>query len=560
MSDDEADRVTLLWWADPIEPLAAWAVRSTVDVPYILSWGDGTSTPMASSSKPVRHSYNVPGVYPLLAIAVPSVTAEIVVRGSRPHTTFTLGHDGCTVTATLPAVPQPVLYRIDWGDGIVTDHDGADLSPSHTYRSGFGTPKIAVTDVPARWTIRYTGPTIPAAPAVPRTMFQLTGAEHLGDGIIHLTGFPPGVVVETLYSTSKTQTGYTSAEPVTVKPDGAASVPVSLITDAHWDWWRWARLTWTDPDSGEPRQHTQHMRIREWSPDHYGPCEGFQNDFPVTLDWEDDRPYVITATAAPIQAGNYDISWGDGQVTHHTVGDEQRLDVTHNYGANIRAWIHISGPSGSARRCARPLALDYVTKQGPFSYYFYWARDTIDAGGADPYRPVRIHIDDGRWPMISTLTPSHDPRLQCGTLINRGNDAGIYTMHFTAPMTAFEYVLKTDGSSSEDPDDGDLPPFADVWWRFVADTATTGHFTLENPHWSDYGPGWSIYFRSPPDSPPLKITPNMSSLGEGRWKVAGNDPLPGKSSIRIDIYIESPGYPDFYPFEVRTFPLAYPMV
>src|SRR5690606_40243577 len=67
--------------------------------------------------------------------------------------------DGRTLTLTMPQVPEPVQWRVDWGDGEHSIHTGS--TAVHTYTSLTGHPPITVTDEPSRRKVRFVGPEIP---------------------------------------------------------------------------------------------------------------------------------------------------------------------------------------------------------------------------------------------------------------------------------------------------------------------------------------------------------------------------------------------------------------
>lgn len=553
---DASRAMSLLWWADPVDPLAVWAICPTAHAPYTLYWDDGASTRMAASSAPIRHTYSQPDQYLLVAITPQAATADVVVRGERADTVFTLDSDERTVTAALPPLPEPVLYQVDWGDGTVTKHDATDLSPAHTYRIGFGSPTITVTDVPARWTTRYTGPTISG---VPRIVFRPDPSKR-GIGRIDLAGLPPGV---TLAMENNRDFKKAWSDPVDVGPDGTAAFDLTLWTWPSSDWWRWARVTWTDPDTHEPRQLTQHMRICEWTTDQYGHCACYQNQIPITIDWDTDHPYVITATAAPIPPGDYTISWGDGHTTPYTVREEQRLDATHDYGSNQCAWISITGPPGTGHRFVRPLPIQSIedTDYGPV---LWWAIETGEPGTVDPYRPVRIDPGDGRWPIIDTLAPSVDPQYKCGTGWNYAGGAGTWTSRISAPMTdEFEFTYTQYMDRGYGGTDYDIPPDRlTLSWQFVVgtvtDTSYTGSFTLAKT--TAYPGDWYMEFRLGPGETLTDAGPHIiTDLGDLWWRITGTVPVPGFDKLQFDIRVEPATKPPVFPLDVRTVPPSLPL-
>jgi len=553
---DEVTSVTPLWLADPDNPVSVWAVCSPADAYYTLYWGDGTSTPMAPTSAPIRHTYPRAGQYTLAAITTSVATTDVVVRGQRADTTFTLDGDGRTVHAELPQVEEPLQYQVDWGDGAVTQHGADDLSPAHTYQPGFGVAMIAVTDVPARWTVRYTGPTISG---FPQAVFR-PDTENLGYGQIDLTGFPPGVTVSAEYLSDNLKQ---FAEPVDTEDDGTATFYFKLWSWPFSDWWRWARFTWTDPDTSEQMQLTQHMRVCEWDNTRYGRCACVENAIPITLDWDTDRPYVITATATPVPAGDYTIEWGDGHTTQHTVGDLQRMDVTHDYGSNQAVWISISGPPGTGRRFVRPHTIDHIesTSYGPV---LWWAAETGDADSLDPYRPVRIDPGDGRWPHIDTVSCSVDPRNRCGTGWNYA-DVGQYVSRISAPMTdsyEFPYTQESDGGFGGT-DYNILPDAPELSWTFSVGTATenyyTGTFTLAKS--TAYPADWQMEFSLGPGEVLADAGPHtVSDLGNQRWRITSTVQVPGFDKLQFDIRVDPATDPRVLPLDVRTVPPSLPLL
>ena len=549
----------LAWFPDPRDPLTIWAVRVEAVANYRIDWGDGTSTPMAGRSRPTCHTYTAPGRYILAVDGGDPDVSEAVMRGTIPAPTFTLLHHR-TLRVTLPAQHEPVHYKIDWGDGTITEHGSDDLEPLHTYPIGYAQPTISVTDEPARTTRSYTAPTMPVTPT---TVFRPL-EDQSGGARIDLAGFPPGVTV-----TMHNITQDTSA--VAIGEDGTGTFDIKVWASPDRDWWKAARFAWTDPDSGEPRQHVQHARICEWSPGQYGRCACYQNDFPITLDWDDEKPYLITATAAPsapLAPGEYRIDWGDEVATRHIVGAEGRLDAIHDYRRNREAWIHISGPAGIARRFVGPLKYYGIVRaeDGPVLWWTFG--EYPGAEGADPYQPVRIDPGDGRWPIIETLAPRHDRAQHVGTGWNYV-ESGHYTFIVSAPMTD-QFSLSMNMQGTEDAEEGPydwsvIPENQSVIWQFwpveVTEGTYTGRFSLYNTLDVDLV-NWEIEFDLDPDETEVVTDASPHTVIEtatGRWRITGASPIQPHTSIDVFFTVRPATKPPVFPINVRTIPPSWPL-
>lgn len=251
----------LVWLPSPELPRVVYARWQGASSRYRLHWGDG-ETDRLPQNMAGEHTYRWPGVYEAFAVrdeaTERAVAARVVVRASPTFTVNTRLTGGVTVQLDLPHEPEPVLWHIDWGDGVETEH-GPGGTPEHTYPWGFGRPDITVTDTPARRTTTVTGPTIEPKPhpGVPRVGFHTTTATTGGSrsevfrytGEIGLTGFPPGVEVDCRYLQ------LTTPNPVRTDQAGAATVTVggtALTSD-----WMTVHTYWRDPQEGEARELLQ---------------------------------------------------------------------------------------------------------------------------------------------------------------------------------------------------------------------------------------------------------------------------------------------------------------
>src|SRR5690606_28026744 len=226
---------------------------------------------------------------------------------------------------TLPAVPLPRAWEIDWGDGTVTQHETA-AAPSHTYPWGFGAPELRVTDLPSRRSVRFTGPEIGAEPQPEPSKYAGFHFEYLKrvSGrkrrfFVHGGGLKPDTLV-----TAERASGFQKHEFIANR-DGEVHEYLDLNADtddatgSKWEQWYTYAFTYTDR-SGNQR--------REYVPLHAPRAERDERALPYVPDPDDVQ--TIEFVPFPAQLGEHHIQFGDGSSETHTA-TTLPLRVRHRY-------------------------------------------------------------------------------------------------------------------------------------------------------------------------------------------------------------------------------------
>lgn len=591
------------WWPDPLNPHAIRALWVGAGWHYTLEWGhvgsDGkpaTDAVMFWEVIPKHHVYPQAGRYTLigrpgLPHANP-VSADITLRNTlKPEAAFELLGDQRSVRATLERHDELVRYRIEWGDGTVTEHDVNDLTPAHEYPAGFGTPKITVHDLPARRQATFVGPEIPDPPdreSDPRMQFRTTKGKPDWLGELELFGFPPNTAVE-LGPAGSSSGGYTPPGTVTTDGSGYASREYKLLDDL-WlfdDWWQvYAR--WTDPVTKRWRQMWLPIQWCEYAggpsddPTKVGPCWQPStpripcNQFPLLVDWEIAAPHVITLyTATPGPPGDWQVDWGDG-TTETVAAPEGRLRVTRDYGGIRNVWVTVTRPDGRvARRRLRQMQPRFETWNDG-SLAIFWQHEEhanvkeppCNLKDCDPYTVVRIDSGDGR-PLQQRARPS----LHCPDSSGNGISyaaPGTYQIAVYAPMSVTRYGTheqKTRGHGEGEFDiREDRPAPHPLTQSFhVGQTSQRGSYTawfvITNP--SDAAVPWELEFTL--DAPAVlsevscwRGEATKTDLGAGRWRITGTTPVPSRDTTRLDITVDPCGDPRVWPTAISLPPAPKP--
>lgn len=153
-------------------------------ITYQIAWGDGSTTNSMSGS----HQYSASGGYTITATATDqhgateSRTRQVLVDNRAPVAQFSVtpssGDRSTTFSANMTGSSDPdgdsLTYRIDWGDGAVTNA----ISGSHVY-SGVGTHVVTGTVTDSRGASASTSREVVVSNRPPNLVFEVT--PHEGD-------------------------------------------------------------------------------------------------------------------------------------------------------------------------------------------------------------------------------------------------------------------------------------------------------------------------------------------------------------------------------------------
>ncbi|WP_367139620.1 hypothetical protein [Saccharothrix sp. HUAS TT1] len=575
------------WFPDPTDPLAVRAAWFGAGWHYTLEWGDGTRDRLLFWQPPRRHVYPAPGRYTAVATAELAhskpVSMQVVLRPTlTPQAGFELIPDTTRVRATLEHHDEQVLYRVDWGDGRVSQHDVHDLAPEHEYLPGIGTPTITVVDVPARRTGRFTGPEIPDPPlpeSGPRTEWRLT--TPLGSGRLDLHGFPAHTTVEL----GRAGWGSGSTPPGTVVTDahGRAARDYTLWpTNAPWlDDWQSIHVRWTDPDNGRFRQRWQPVQVCEWlgGPKHddtvcqepnpsqrnspRNPC----NELPLTVDWEIGSPQIVTLTCAPAVDGTWTVEWGDDVTDQVPVQRGGFFTATHDYGRLREVWPKVTDPRGRVgrRRLRQIRPKPRTWTDGSLAIFQEWEQHVADCaylGYCDPYSVMRVDCGDGR-----PLAQVHRPSLVCPDRSGNGFSyaaPGSYLVTIHGPMSepvTYTHVQKTKSGLGE----AEFPirePANPLTQTFhVGDVSKPDRYTawFEITNSATEPVPWRLDFTL---AAPARLadvrswvgTASVTDLGGGKWRITCDTPARPRDPFRVEITVEPCGSPRVWPADIHLSP------
>ena len=543
----------ILWDLDPDQATTVWAVGQGLGWHYTLYWGDGTHRDMTWQSQAVPKRYTVAGTYTVLAVSslysTWTASAVIPVRDFvAPTVSAQLLDDRRTVALEVPPVADPVRWRVDWGDGTVTEH-GAEETPGHTYEWNTGAATITVTDVPSQRATTLTGPTIGPAPQPPPTdvsgwFWRYTGRNRRF--VLYGTADPRTEVRWSSWSWDQVRTA-------TADDRGQVAIGYDMPEPIYpgWDTWRSYTV-----------QHRQNgATVTQFVPVHVPRAQDGTPDVVYDLDEADAQR--LTLSVLPAQTGTHHVDFGDGTDQQVHV-DEPPLRVVHRYTSSGPFQVRITLPDGRTtepRRIAagdpNPCGPAYNPHYPGLANVTWWfPAEGCGKKMVDPFDPVVMHVDD------------HMPhQLHCPNADGfntaygyQFTSTGWKTFGFLAPLSAW----RTTGVTIEqvetrqprqrgfemhiEDDTPDLP--AEFQQGTAWEGGYSGEFTVDNHTEREVGP-WQLEFTLPPDARAAEVWPadqhNVVSLGAGRWRVSCDSPIPASTTAHVGVRVEPCGKAKSHP-------------
>lgn len=553
----------LEWWPHPTVPHAV-RVRWPANVPFTVYWGDGTSQHVGGAVI-VAHVYDTTGTWDVVCVADASreytTAARVTIRGFTVPAAPTASVAGNRVTLTCPEVPDPVLWRVDWGDGAASDH--ASGTAEHSYAWDFGSPEVTVTDVPSGRLVRFTGPTIgpcpdPVPPPAPVRGFFLeyvaTGSDYRR---IRLRGggIPPGQTV-TWYP-------YTCAwyREVVADRDGDIRDEVDWPKGINWDF----------DDSWRSFTVISHDGTRFHVPYH-GPLLEAGTPTVVYNIHVDGDPQKVRLSARPAMLGWHTVDFGDGTSTR-VRAEKLPLDVPHRYTGAGPYDVTITLPDGRTTKgqvkgafpcapCFNPNYPGSCTVTWNFTGNGICPRCGDAASG--PFAPVivdnghhpphQIHRPDNRtgWHVAygySLPVGTHDFRY---ATFGRPVSSSVVDIARASPvrdMSDEVRLVQVDGAEP-----------ANLAVRFVPvttwDGGYSGEFVVSNEDTEAHQ--WVVEFALSDPAVLREVwgagSPRFEEVGGGRWRIWCGTPIPGFTDARVGARVEPPGNPTRYPHDLHAEP------
>lgn len=585
----------LMWFPDSNDPLSIWARWVGAGDHYTLSWGDGTSQRLLWNQPPVRHTYSTAGQYALLAErglannTTASATAIAVVRAElEAHHTADLGDDGRTVRLTLASLPEPVRYRIEWGDNTHSEHATITPAPTHTYPWDFGRPTITVRDLPSqRWTVLEgpsIGPEPEQEPLVPEWTFHHTflptGRESQPTairGTFHGRHLRPGARYGIRLNWSDNAEGIYAWAVADANGRAMATIPNVdtgwIAQTAQWYMpWRWCLAF----------EHG-----REDDTYHYIPItsrtDGLAPDGKLTVVYGIDphNPRRVQVQVQKPQPGTYTIQWGDGRVqimqcdgtvccawhtyqpgipsakvtvtgpnnTHGTItigtaNIEEPYVSRNDEILGVRMRTHVTAPRGDS---ATPIIANWDTSHvnpAPAGDGLPLQQSALSVSGSTPVDHTYRNDMRGKQVSVRICVPLRDP-LET-------------TLTIPGPGPANSRTVVDDGLTTPPLDDtGEESLHVD--WRTTDewDGGYSGELVITNH--GPTVPGWTVTFTVDDPGVVREVWPSTAHLHEttdNRWRVTSHTPLSSGDTVRVGARIEPGGEPHPYPRDLTATPAS----
>ena len=545
------------WSPDVVTGRAVWLLWFGAPWDYEVAWGDGSTSDQGYWSEAVKHTYSTGGTYtvtctPDLPGSSPSRT-QVTVRDFRsPQVTAQLLDDRRTVALDVPHVPDPVRWRVDWGDGTVTEH-GAEETPGHTYTGGFGKPTITVTDVPSQRATTLTGPEIGPAPQPPPTdvsgwFWRYTGRNRRF--VLYGGNIDPGTEVRWSDWT------WNQVRTATADDRGQVAIGYDMPEPIYPDWDTWRSYT---------VQHRQNgSTVTRFVPVHVPRAQAGTPD--VVYDVNSDDPQRLEFSVLPAQTGAHHVDFGDGtdQVVHV---DEPPLRVSHRYTSGGPFQVRITLPDGrttETRRVAdgdpNPCGPSYNPHYpGRANVSWWFPAASCGKKMIDPFDPVVMQVDE------------HMPhRHHCPNKdgFNSGygyqfTSTGWKTFEFLAPLSKWRTtgvtIEKLEKAAPQQrgfdiqvtDEDSDLT----AWFGDVTewDGGYSGRFTVHNAGEQEV-PGWQVEFALAEPGVLREAWPRaeVAELGGGRWRISSTTPIPAFTDAVVTARVEPPGKTRKWPDQIHA--------
>lgn len=544
------------WSPDRADAHTVWAFARGMGSGYMLHWGDGTQRHMPADARPVPKTYAVAGTYDVVSVsdqhAQLTASAPVTVRTwTVPDVPVSLLPDGRTVQVHLPNVPDPVRWRIQWGDDTTSEHLVGDPLPEHTYEWGIGRPTLVITDVPSRREARVTGPHIGPAPDD-----TLAGwlADHRGGREFWIRGpADPGTAVQ-IRSWGGTLVAETTAD-----DRGIASAVVTVPTatlPAVYDTWR----SYTVEHQRNALWERTFVPVSAWHAERDEPQAVYQID--------PDDPALVTVSSLPALFGEHHIDWGDG--TDETVEVTQRpLLAQHRYTRGRSYWLTVTLPDG--RVCQRRRVGPQVTCAPTYNQHYpgkasliWWdTRRSCGQAAEDDFTPVLVCTTE-HW-----MHQMHCPNREDGWGTGYGyrfGTTGDKLFECWSPLDERRTYWVTIGAVARIRPVGqplveqivvDDPlltaEFSDVTeW----DGGYKGRFHVHN-HSGEEVPAWQIEFALAEPAVLREVWPShaqYTDLGNGRWRISSHKPIPASTDVAVNARVEPPGKTRKWPDDITARP------
>jgi hypothetical protein len=554
----------LRWWPSLTDPHAIRARWFGAGWHYTLEWGHTIEGKPAQDAvmwwdPPVHHTYPGAGTYTLtgrpgLPNSAP-ITVMVTLRDKlAPDARFELLDDGRTVRAHLEHIDDAVRYRLDWGDGHTTEHTVADLAPEHPYPSGFGRPKITVTDMPARRSAVFTGPLITDDRPVGGVYVEYLRDDDEGNAVFALVGG-----------------GYSAGDEVTFYPRRTWDGAVTLTADAQGQ----VRHTFTHVRSVYPEFEGiwTSYSVRDKRGWRFVPVqpEAMRSGTPqVTYTVSPTNPLDVEISVYPPMLGKHHVHFGDGFDTQVEV-TALPLRVSHNYGyKRPDRPITIFLPDG--REAERSFGRVDPCKPcynphypGECTVGWNWVGDEHCPGrcGGDTEQFAPLYVDNGGVHPPHVLHKPTNGTAWAYAYGYSGFQPGTYTFTYVSfdvetrrhdvtiaraarfRQVADVEVIRLDGSSSSLT--GRFRPVKE--W----DGGYSGEFTITN---TGQPTPWQIEFVLADPAVLREVWPSTAQyqdLGGGRWRIWSDKPV-GAQPVVVGARIEPPGKTKQFPDQITARP------
>lgn len=549
----------LYWQPDPLDPLVVHAVWTGPEAAWRLDWGDGHSDKGQAGQRPIRHAYDAPGARTLTVLSEPPGvvlgSAYVVIRDTVTFTAHVEAlPDRRGVRVVLGTLPDPVDYQIEWGDGAVTRHGRADLSPTHTYTTPVGAPTITVTDLPTGRRMTLIGPDL--------TGQKIDGfyIDYLGQQgwVLRGGGIKPGSRVM-WHPWQGTWTDSARADAA-----GQIHAPLDINTTPYASGFSSYTVRYR-PD-GATRDKTVFVPMR---------LSG-KGSTEVVFDIDQTDPWTLTLSMTAPVTGKHTVDYGDGVSATFDVGgaDPFPLRARHAYGPNpARMIATITTPDGVQHN--RRLFPTRTCTPAPSEWsedavvLWWWSeQDSCGTKPEDEYCPVIV--DDGLHVPVQVHPPldsfpragykwsgfpiAGDYHFRVWSAIQKTADHLVPVSHIPPRRLDATEQLHIDLAGGSH-DLGCALHIGDVShsdrytaWFDVAnldtdpDQVATGwevRFTLAEPAEVSSADSW----RGP-------VT--VASLGAGRWVISSHEPIPAGESARVNIRVDHPGVPTAWPTAITA--------
>lgn len=548
---------SLIWTPSAMDASTVRATWYNAALPYVLHWGDGDKVECEAGAAPVTHSYAETGTYDLVAVAERDYTAaaRLTVRSWVTPPVPGRKLDGRTLTLTMPQVPEPVQWRVDWGDGEHSIHTGS--TAVHTYTSLTGHPPITVTDEPSRRKVRFVGPEIPTdkPPEFPPV-----------DGVLWRwrTGRTFDLIGGGLDPNSKVEFwGIFSAKTFEVYADSAGNLVQEFTTarpsEPNMDQWRTYVVRYRQHGQEYVRFLPLNVPYAKTPMVHYE----FGSIDPATMKPTGD-PFAVTFGVNIHQTGRHFIDFGDG--TSQTVDLRTGpLRVTHVYPRETPSKpyeVTVTLPDGRKTwpcEVAPHTCHTDVQVLGP-RVELVWCRSSGDeCQPPDQFTPVIIEWVSGYNPRLQRLhNPIEVNRCWLGGYsfgIERGSTVQ-YRFHrpLMAPSEVHTLVVprSTVPQHDEQPERRLVPVGEDVPELELSfgevtewDGGYSGYFTIRNE--GTEATPWVVEFDLSDPAYLREVwgagSPRYEELTGGRWRIWSDTPIPAGTDARVGVRVEPSGQP-----------------